>query len=187
MFCVVVHIHGYSFIFVYGLSPFHTTGGRPEVRSFSRQRNRPQVDQFHLKCSKTAIDWTQFFNCQQLYNESSTNVGQRDSTSINLNSSLVEVGKRRGKKANTLTHLMSQCYSETQLNHDLMYTMDHPFGYIKETQWRKLQIFQNFSRTHKVMEGSPLIHEAAHGCQMVIQGQGSFPKCGFPWVIPPVV
>ena len=34
-----------------------------------------------------------------------------------------------GETTNTLTHLMSPCCTERQLNHNLMYTMDHTFGY----------------------------------------------------------
>ena len=39
----------------------------------------------------------------------------------------------------------------------------------------------------KVMDGSPLTRKVTYGCQMVIQGQGLFLKCGLRWTIPPVV
>ena len=42
-------------------------------------------------------------------------------------------------------------------------------------------------RTRKVTDGSPLTHKVAYGCQMVIQGQGCFTKCGLPQMILPVV
>ena len=62
---------------------------------------------------------------QNQWDDSTTNVGHREVTSINLNPPSVTCGRM----TNTLTHLMSPYYSKGQLNHNLMYTMDHTFDY----------------------------------------------------------
>ena len=48
---------------------------------------------------------------------------------FNLKSPLVAVGRTGGEMTNTSTHLMSPYYTEGRLNNNLMYTMDHTFGY----------------------------------------------------------
>ena len=84
----------------------------------------------HLHKSKTLSQLTQCPFTGTLLLFSTTNIGHQETNSINLNSPQLGSHRRnRWQNANTLTHLMSPYYTERQLNHNLMYTMDHTFGY----------------------------------------------------------
>ena len=99
----------------------------------------------------------------------------------------------RAKCPNTSTHLMSLYYTKKRPNHNLIYTVDHTFGYHS----KKFICSHSSPHTHgtefrggnfkPLMDGSPLTRRFANGCQMVIQGQECFTKHGSPQMIPPVV
>ena len=120
-------------------------------RGFIRLWNRPQVAPVGLSCShygRTATDWTEL---QTLVTE----------------------------KQPQLT--FSSCQTNTWRN-NLMYTVDHTFSYCSQkfirgcsqyqNQRQKFKTSGNNRGTRKVLDGLPLTHKVAYGCQTVVQGQG---------------
>ena len=154
---------------------------RPAVRSFTRRWNHPQVVPFCPSCSHywrmlVPEKQPQLTICSRVtktwQNDQYVNspyFAGRWSPRSNLNSPSVTVGRTCGETTNTLTHLMSPYYTERRQNHNLMYAMEHTFGYrnkkfiwtcgeivctcsLTRNQRRKFQTFGNSSGTHKVMD-----------------------------------
>ena len=98
------------------------------LQVFSAPEPPPQVTPFHLSCShyrRMATDWTQFLTV----NNSSMTVLQ---TLVTVKQPQLTFGCRQmtsGEMTNTLIHLMSPYYTKRRPNHNLMYTVDHTFGY----------------------------------------------------------
>ena len=108
------HHSGFSYA-LFTLQAVH-----PMVRSFSRMQNRLQVDPFRLCCShynQTATDWTRFLTI----NNSRMTVQMW----ITVKQPQLTFSSHRMRRPKPLLTL---CCHVTP-NHNLMYTVDHLFGY----------------------------------------------------------
>ena len=71
---------------------------------------------------------------------------------------------------------MSLYYTERRPNHNLIYTVDHTFGYRSKkfirgcTKSEADSTFENNCGTLKVMDVSPLSHKVPYEPRMVVEG-----------------